>query len=261
MKLYHVTKDLNHDGHFTPRIPQCRYHLEDETIPRICFSASIEGALSALPVPKGGSFGYLNEVGGCVWKVFEVETDTLDPQVIQTPQQLYESGLVLDTWMTEEYWITTPLDLSESSYLILIHEWELLEMGLEDQEEVIEALGWNFREEDRFAPSEYKVTVGLESGYLGVYPHSFTGEPLEMWLSFDYFSVKEEFPKLQQFCEQAAGLSLDLDWLKEEGIVIQIEDNQVFQSLCRFIGTEWVDWEALKEQYDQSLPDSHRFGC
>ena len=29
MKLYHITKDLNHNGLFYPRIPQCRAEVED----------------------------------------------------------------------------------------------------------------------------------------------------------------------------------------------------------------------------------------
>ena len=51
MKLYHCSLDMNIIKEFKPRIPcdAIRLDSEDDIIPRICLSTSIEGCLSATP--------------------------------------------------------------------------------------------------------------------------------------------------------------------------------------------------------------------
>lgn len=49
MMLYHVSFVEIPEGHFYPRIPSLTGPFEDKTIPRICFSRTIEGAITAMP--------------------------------------------------------------------------------------------------------------------------------------------------------------------------------------------------------------------
>lgn len=61
--LYHVSYDLSEPLHkeFIPRIPNNTVNEEDESIPRICFSDSIQGCIRAIS-------GYPN------WKYFILMT-------------------------------------------------------------------------------------------------------------------------------------------------------------------------------------------
>lgn len=48
-KVYHVSLEKVKDGIFTPRIPKTTIKEENDTIPRICFSESIECCLGSMP--------------------------------------------------------------------------------------------------------------------------------------------------------------------------------------------------------------------
>ena len=246
MKLYHITKDLNHNGLFYPRIPQCRAEVEDSTTPRICFSASIEGALTALPVPSGKSFSELNESFGCVWKVFEVEIDILPTNALVTPKELYEQGKVLDAWLTEEYWITQELDLSKSAYYILIDEFEADEVGEEEQEAQLDCLGWSIHENNLFKDGVYKRYISLEGDSMVIGPNSFEDAPVIANLRFyDTALAEDKTMNLKAFCNKEAGLEYDEQESIHEDYMIKIENNEALQKLCRYIGTEWVKWKPL----------------
>lgn len=106
MILYHVTFDLMQDNVFVPRVPETRADSENDTIKRICFSRTVEGALSAMP-----DGGYrLDETiykFDCLIKVFQLDTEKLNisPKNILEPEYLYERDYVRDALETEEYWI------------------------------------------------------------------------------------------------------------------------------------------------------------
>lgn len=249
MKLYHVTKDLTHDGNFTPRVPERRDYLEDEVIPRICFSTSIEGALSALPIPRGSSFADYNENYGYVWKVFEVDTDDLPNEQWVDSQTLYEEGLVLDTWLTEEVWVTQPLDLSNQSYYILIDDWEFFEMEKDDHDRILSELGWKVPQKDVFEENEYKSYVCLMSNTLGLMPQSFKNGAKTIKLEFQNYLPKEEIPKLLEFCATAPGIWVNDDELDFHCLSLTIQDNEALQRLCLFLGFEWTEWFPLTDLY------------
>lgn len=243
MKLYHLTKDLNHDGRFFPRIPNCRAEIEDNTTPRICFANSIEGALTALPVPAGSSFLELNESFGCVWKVFELETDDIPNDAIISPKELYEEGKVLDSWLTGEYWLTQPIDLSQSAYYIIVNELDVDEIGIEERDLELETLGWSVQENDIFIEDVYKKCIDLEGDTLLIGPHSFEDGEITINLAFHEVELSEEHTqRLKTFCDKEAGLEFLADEPLENDYMLTIESNKAFQKLCLFIGTQWYNW-------------------
>lgn len=115
-KLYHISTDIHHNGVFTPRIPKDRFDFENDTIPRICVSDSIEGCLSALPrifEVEDGNRMYL--------QVVEIDVDVLKipREAILTPMQLYRRGYLDDALITNEHWITVPFEVPASARRIV----------------------------------------------------------------------------------------------------------------------------------------------
>lgn len=120
-KYYHISTDLTQNGEFTPRIPSVRADNEDTTLPRICVSRTIEGAVSA--IPNGGTRLYelISKNNGFL-KLFIFDSETLDlndDNMIDS-DTLYEKGLVHDAIITDEYWITKPVTIPESDQQIII---------------------------------------------------------------------------------------------------------------------------------------------
>lgn len=124
--FYHISSDLHHNGEFTPRIPSTRAKNEDTTLPRICVSRTIEGAVSA--IPGGGTrLDELITANDGFLKLFIFDSDVLDlndDNMIDS-DTLYEKGLVHDAIITDEYWITVPVTVPESHQQIIIpFEWD-----------------------------------------------------------------------------------------------------------------------------------------
>lgn len=113
--IIHISKDLNHKGHFYPRIPKNRLMggEENSDINRICCSETIDGCLTSLTVCNPG-----------VFKIFLIDIDKygIRDKVIYS-QELYKKKLVEDAYITKECWITTEVKiLEEDSYLVAINE-------------------------------------------------------------------------------------------------------------------------------------------
>lgn len=125
-KLYHISTDLSHTGHFTPRVPTIRYHVEDQSVPRVAVATSIAKCLSSLPGGGVNLEELLDDTFGFV-NVFEIDTDDLaiTPARIITPETLFANGIVGDAQHTLEHWlldeITVPL---AKQYLVHINNWD-----------------------------------------------------------------------------------------------------------------------------------------
>lgn len=99
---------------FVPRIPSNTIHGEDETIPRICFSDSIENCLNATE-DKLLDYDNMNTVPIIVWEMdFSLPNNNLVAW-----QELYKKNLVPDAVFTHEYWFLEKLQLE--GHLFEIH--------------------------------------------------------------------------------------------------------------------------------------------
>lgn len=121
MILYHLsTNGTWHDGSFHPRIPNFILPGENNTIPRVCASDSIEGCLSSMP--DGGANLVETIEAGAVFRVFVIDTEKLGIHAVLTPTELYEKKLVPDIECASEYWILEGFQApSSDSFLIDIH--------------------------------------------------------------------------------------------------------------------------------------------
>ncbi len=115
VKLYHISYDCDEPlcKEFIPRIPDNILNGESETIPRICFSDSIEGCINAR---QDGIVTIADEeyISIIVW---EVEIAISDPN-LKSWVELYESDLVPDAALTHEYWYLESLQLTGTFYEI-----------------------------------------------------------------------------------------------------------------------------------------------
>lgn len=107
----HITKDLNHNGEFTTRIPKDRLigWQEDDKTPRICAAESLDGCLTATGI---------NEE--TLVKVFFIDIEKLGlTDNIITWEYLYEKNLVTDAVYTKEAWITKDFSVLEEDSVII----------------------------------------------------------------------------------------------------------------------------------------------
>lgn len=126
MLLYHVSTDLNFNSKFIPRIPKCMAHNENSTIPRICFSETLEGCFSAMP-DGGIKIEQLIKNNEGKFRVYKLDlSKTLVNQSdILTPQNLWENDFVDDADLTLEYWILKPIEFQEKdSFIIQVLDWQ-----------------------------------------------------------------------------------------------------------------------------------------
>lgn len=120
IKLYHVSFDLTEPLHkeFIPRIPGNSMKEEDETIPRICLSDSIQGCIRSI-------CGYPKDDSGCaciiVW-----EHEFQEDNALCSWRYLYENNLVPDAAVTHEYWYTNKITLDGTIYKISNIEYRTL---------------------------------------------------------------------------------------------------------------------------------------
>lgn len=101
MILYHVSFDLSHNGIFIPRVPTTLMRKEDNSIPRICFSKTIDGCFTAIP---SGRIAY-----DYPFLLFEINTDDLNKEDYLDTIQLLK--YVPDAKYTDEVWITKQLTI------------------------------------------------------------------------------------------------------------------------------------------------------
>lgn len=115
LPLYHISNDIdNIIEEFEPRIPLDPTFLEEnKTIPRICVSLSLSGAITGKP--KNSSEKILGEI----YRVYEFDVDYPDNPNIIDYRTLYENELVIDSILTKEYWITEKIKPIKT-YLIKI---------------------------------------------------------------------------------------------------------------------------------------------
>lgn len=100
IKLYHVSFDLREPLHkkFVPRIPANTINEENEKIPRICFSNSIQGCIRAIAGYPKTDYSYVDIV---VW-----EHEFYDNNNLYDWNYLYVNNFVPDAAVTHEYWYT-----------------------------------------------------------------------------------------------------------------------------------------------------------
>lgn len=116
VKLYHISYDISEplDKEFIPKIPHNTVSGEDESIPRICFSDSIEGCINAAE-DLLVNYERENIATIIVWeKEFLLPNDKLIEW-----QKLYEDNLVPDAIVTHEYWFLDKLRMKGTLYEIL----------------------------------------------------------------------------------------------------------------------------------------------
>lgn len=88
---------------FIPRVPESAKPPEDIVTPRICFSETLEGCLSAI----GHPFYYPGTPELLTVWVYEADTRYCIP-----PEFLYGAGLVMDALRTREWWVLQPVTLT-----------------------------------------------------------------------------------------------------------------------------------------------------
>lgn len=125
--FYHVSRDLNHNGYFEPRIPQSRHaELEDSSTPRVSVSTTIEGCLTGIP-GGAGSFEETNEDNRGYYLIFKIDTELLGipEEFIKTSSELYQTDCVQDALHTDEHWIMTSFQVSDQSKkTVVIDTWK-----------------------------------------------------------------------------------------------------------------------------------------
>lgn len=113
MKLYHVSRNLEHIDKFVPRIPKSSLPMtENRDIKRICLSEHIELCLGAISYNMDYDL-YDEYEGYKKLRVYEFEIDEAD---IIKPEEV--SKYVLDATTTREYWYTKGDLIPDKSYLI-----------------------------------------------------------------------------------------------------------------------------------------------
>lgn len=130
IRLYHLSLALDDViEFFIPGIPSAIMLGEDDTIPRVCASSSIEGALSA--VPWGGrkleeiyEYHEENIIEGEDYEKIQIRVyEFLVPlESVIPPGVLYERGLVEDAKETNEYWINSIVEPAKV-YDIYLSGW------------------------------------------------------------------------------------------------------------------------------------------
>lgn len=133
--LYHVSTDLSHTGQFTPRIPLYRYHVENNSIPRVAAAPSLAKCLTSLPSGGADLDILLEETMGFV-KVFAIDTDALSiaDQRIIAPDMLFSNGLVGDAQHTLEHWLLDPFTVPiQNQHIVYINNWDVQNIDIVPQ--------------------------------------------------------------------------------------------------------------------------------
>lgn len=124
---YHVSTNVQHNGEFVPRIPDCRHQdQEDSVTPRISVAPSIADCLTAIP-NGGGRLDEWNMQLRGYYLIYQIDTEKLgiSEKDIVSSDVLYEKDLVRDAEITNEVWITTPFIVPEEDrFFIKLISWD-----------------------------------------------------------------------------------------------------------------------------------------
>ena len=144
MVFYHISKNINNEGVFTPRVPEFRWEHEDRRTPRISVAPTIEDCLTSIPM-RGSNLDELIMEEGNEFKVYRIDTEKLgiSKNDIVPARTLYEKDLVRDAVFTDEYWISVPFEVPEEDTCIIKVEdfdfesvdfvsYEILKLGDEE---------------------------------------------------------------------------------------------------------------------------------
>lgn len=115
LTVYHLSSDINNIiEEFVPRIPYDSPFIdENKTIPRICVSLNIPGAMTGKPKKVA------EQVLGEVYRVYEFDIDyPHDPDYVGY-RTIYENEYVKDALLTKECWLTRRIKPTRT-YLIKI---------------------------------------------------------------------------------------------------------------------------------------------
>lgn len=155
MKLFHVSLGLQDKQKlFVPRVPEscAKGQGEDDTIPRICFSSSIEKCIQAIE-----TFPQLGEL----ITVYTFEVDEQDSKLV-TPASLFAANLVPDALENQEYWYTKEVSLTgEHHVTTMLHREFLLawsRINVQDVQKLVQSMieenNLSFNMNDSIANSE-----------------------------------------------------------------------------------------------------------
>jgi len=126
MIVYHISKDVTHDGVFEPRIPDNRMDNEDAESKRVCVSTSIAGCFTSMPM-GASQLDVTNVEQKGYYKLFTIDTDKLGipSSSIVTSQVLHEEDLVRDAEHTDEVWLLDGFTVpDEDQTLICLLDWQ-----------------------------------------------------------------------------------------------------------------------------------------
>ncbi len=116
--LYNVTFDFqNNTDILEPYVPHTAAPDEDQETERVCLSTSVENCLTAM-----GTRTELTE--GAHIRVRRVSTADLDPALIVTPEELFQTGRVPDAIENEEYWYLGMAEAESLEYEIESYWYE-----------------------------------------------------------------------------------------------------------------------------------------
>lgn len=115
MILYHVSRELDLKPFFHPRVPSKDRMLkcENSTIPRLCVSTTLEGALSAIPRDY-------EDICDIPFRIYEFNSDN---HFVIPYSVLYEKEEVIDANITKECWILDDTIVPHKTYIIDIESY------------------------------------------------------------------------------------------------------------------------------------------
>lgn len=119
MKLYNITFDLKDDRQLLePCIPKSAADDEDKTIPRVCFTDSVEHCFQAIPGDSRNA---------CKYAEFLIRSIEINVEECVSPQELFDKKLVPDALENQEYWVLHPVfcDVYKCVLLDFDHEFAI----------------------------------------------------------------------------------------------------------------------------------------
>lgn len=113
---------------FIPRIPSERMLFEDDVVPRICLSSTIQGAIKGSQVLyRKYVKDFHHSIKGMYLRVYAFNKDQIDLNYLLKPEEIQKD--VADTMFTREHWYLQELVPFEYFYVFV----ELSEQVLEQQ--------------------------------------------------------------------------------------------------------------------------------
>lgn len=111
MKLYHISVNTETvQRRFAPRIPDLgrnTVNIEDHAVPRVCFSETVDGCMSALPPCSR----LLIDCKKAKFVLYEIETDDYPESYFISNEEIVRQNLVYDANLTKEWWLLEPVEL------------------------------------------------------------------------------------------------------------------------------------------------------